>query len=150
MVRLAGTAPDAELAAQARQLVGQVAGVSSVADELAVVAAPGCLAAAKVEQALANRSGPGPTVTMNHTDGVFREDDYLVLEITMPAGSPEYLFVDLLTDAGAAIHLLPEPLTPDNLRARRQDDYPGRRRGRQARRASGTGRSCRRWARATW
>ena len=46
---------------------------------------------------------------MNHTDGVFREDDYLVLEITMPAGSPEYLFVDLLTDAGAAIHLLPEP-----------------------------------------
>jgi eukaryotic-like serine/threonine-protein kinase len=114
VVRLAGTAPDADLAAAARRAIEQAQGVKSVTGELSVVAAPGCLAAEKVEQAAANGSGPGPTVNMNRADGVYREGDYLVLDVTMPPGGPDYLFVDLLTDAGAAIHLLPEPLTTNN------------------------------------
>jgi serine/threonine-protein kinase len=113
-VQLAGTVADTALIEQARQAVAGVTGVQSVTDALAVMPAPGCLAAAKIERAVAGSAGPGPTVTMNRPDGVYREGEFVVLNVTMPPNGPDYLYVDLLTDAGAAIHLIPEPLTPDN------------------------------------
>jgi hypothetical protein len=63
---------------------------------------------------MADSTGPGPSVRLNRPDGVYREGDFVVLNVTMPPGGQEYLYVDLLTDAGAAIHLIPEPLTPKN------------------------------------
>jgi serine/threonine-protein kinase len=113
-VRLAGTVADAELAATAKRAISSVTGVQSVTDALRVLPAPGCLAAAKVERAVADSSGPAPSATLNRPDGVYREGDFVVLNVTMSPSGAEYLYVDLLTDAGAAIHLIPEPLTPDN------------------------------------
>jgi Domain of unknown function (DUF4384) len=101
------------LAAKARGAVEAVPGVTSVTDGLRLEPAVGCVAAAAV-QATAGQAGTGPDVTMNRPDGIYREGDFVVLDVTAPPDGPEYLYVDLLTDAGAAIHLLPEPLTPDN------------------------------------
>ncbi len=113
-VQLAGTVADAALADTLKREISSVTGVQSVTDSLNVVAAPACLAAAKVERAVADMAGPAPSVTLNRPDGIYREGDFVVLNVTMPPGGAEYLYVDLLTDAGAAIHLIPEPLTPDN------------------------------------
>jgi serine/threonine-protein kinase len=113
-VQLAGTVADAALADTLKREVSSVTGVQSVTDGLRVVAAPACLAAAKVERAVADMAGPAPSVTLNRPDGIYREGDFVVLNVTMPPGGAEYLYVDLLTDAGAAVHLIPEPLTPDN------------------------------------
>ena len=85
-ITLAGTVADADLAAQVTRLVEGVPGVTSVSDALNVVAAPGCVAAEAVVRALANPAGPGPTVTMNRPDGIYREDDFVVLDVTMPPG----------------------------------------------------------------
>ncbi len=114
LVQLAGTVGDAELADSVKRAISDVSGVKSVTDALRVVPAPGCLAAAKVERAVGDISGAAPSMTMNRPDGIYREGDFVVLNVTMPPGGTEYLYVDLLTDAGAAIHLMPEPLTPDN------------------------------------
>lgn len=113
-ITLAGTVADADLAAQVTRLVEGVPGVTSVSDALNVVAAPGCVAAEAVVRALANPAGPGPTVTMNRPDGIYREDDFVVLDVTMPPDLGGYLFVDLLSDSDVVYHLLPEKLTPNN------------------------------------
>jgi hypothetical protein len=113
-VELAGTAATPELATEARQALEKVQGVQAVAGEFNVVPAPGCVAAVKADRAVASPLGAAPEIRLNRADGVYREGDFAVFTLTMPEERGGYLYVDLLTDAGTAIHLLPEPLTTAN------------------------------------
>ncbi|HET6519755.1 MAG TPA: protein kinase [Geminicoccaceae bacterium] len=83
-------------------------------------AAPGCVLAVQALHALHALhalDGPAavpPIVTLNRPDGVYFDQDYFVAEVELPDALGGYLYLDLLTDAGMVIHLLPEPLREDN------------------------------------
>ncbi|HEX8375495.1 MAG TPA: hypothetical protein VF606_09985, partial [Geminicoccaceae bacterium] len=116
-VRLTGTAAHEELVAEARDKVAAVADVATV-DEggLTVAAAPGCYGAVRLERAVAAAGGAAsmPELGLNKPDGIYFDQDFLIIQAAMPPGLGGHLYVDVLTDAGAVYHLLPEELTPDN------------------------------------
>jgi type IV/VI secretion system ImpK/VasF family protein len=88
-------------------------GVASVAATLEVIPWPFCEMVAVVE-AHAGGSG-GPTITVNREDRTYSPGEFLVAEVTAPGGFDGYLYVDYLDADGEVLHLLPEPLTPDNI-----------------------------------
>ena len=77
-------------------------------------AAPGCIAATDILASLGTANTVQPVITLNRPDGIYLDQDYLVIEVQMPADLGGYLYVDVLTDAGSVYHLLPEPLRQGN------------------------------------
>ena len=58
--------------------------------------------------------GESPTLVLNRPDGIYLDQDYLVVETELPPDLGGYLYLDVLTDAGHVYHLLPEPMRADN------------------------------------
>lgn len=77
-------------------------------------AAPGCIAAKDILATLGTSNAVQPSVALNRPDGIYFDQDYLVIEARMPPDLGGYLYVDVLTDQGSAYHLLPEPLRQGN------------------------------------
>ena len=75
---------------------------------------PGCALAAEALRAVETSAGEAPQLTLNRPDGVYLDQDYLVIETALPADLGGYLYLDVLTDAGNVYHLLPEPMREDN------------------------------------
>jgi len=76
--------------------------------------APGCALAAAAIQTVSADAGDGIEVTLNQPDGIYLDQEFLVVEAKAPDGLGGYLYLDVLTDAGSVYHLLPEPLHEDN------------------------------------
>jgi hypothetical protein len=78
--------------------------------------APGCAMAAEALTTLVAVETPAaePVVNLNRPDGVYYDQDYLVIEAALPPGVGGYVHMDVLTDSGNVYHLLPEPLRPNN------------------------------------
>jgi hypothetical protein len=77
-------------------------------------AAPGCALAEAVLGTLETPGAAPPKVTLNRPGGIYLDREFLVVETELPAEVGGYLYLDVLTDAGAVYHLLPEPLRQDN------------------------------------
>ena len=106
------SAVDRERLVRAVEALDDVAAVSST---LEVIEWPFCEMVGLVEaQAAADLAG-SPTITPNHADRRYRPGDFLALEVTAAGGFDGYLYVDYLDADGQVLHLLPEPLNPDNI-----------------------------------
>jgi hypothetical protein len=73
-----------------------------------------CALAQEVLDAAAPPDADPPEVTLNDADGVYQDEQYLVAEVAMPPRLGGYLYLDLFTVDGQAIHLLPEPMRESN------------------------------------
>ena len=63
----------------------------------------------------AGGAGPGTAaLDLNRADGIFRQDDYLAVEVGTVLEAPGYLYVDFVSNDGRVFHLLPHGLEPDN------------------------------------
>ena len=75
---------------------------------------PGCAFAETVLAAVEPEGGATPEIFLNKEDGVYLDQEYLVVEVAMPEDLGGYLYLDVYTDNGEVFHLLPEPLRVDN------------------------------------
>jgi hypothetical protein len=77
---------------------------------------PGCAVAAEALTTLVAAETPAaePVVDLNRPDGIYYDQEYLVIEAALPPGVGGYVYMDVLTDAGNVYHLLPEPLRENN------------------------------------
>ena len=93
-----------------------VDGVTDVAtDAVAVHPPPFCTALAVLGRETVQPAAPaGIELRPSRPDAVYREGDYFVLTVGMPATQSGYLYVDYMDGNGGVVHLLPNPLVPDN------------------------------------
>ena len=77
--------------------------------------APGCALAAQALRTLGAAAAQAPELSLNQPDGIYFDQDYLVVKAAMPDELGGYLYLDVLTDAGQVFHLLPEPMREDNV-----------------------------------
>lgn len=90
-----------------------VAGLGRVdTSSVLVESRPVCSAAALLDAA-AQPGGIG--LRTNHSDGVFRDGDYLVVYATAPPGPPVHLYVDYVDPSGDVVHLRPNPGAPETM-----------------------------------
>lgn len=76
--------------------------------------APGCVLAADALSTSKTPVSEAPQLTLNRPDGIYLDQEYLVIEAVLPPDLEGYLYLDVLTDAGDVYHLLPEPMREDN------------------------------------
>jgi serine/threonine-protein kinase len=151
-VRLTGTAAHQELVTEARDKVAAVANVAGV-DEggVTVAAAPGCYGAVRLERAVAAAGGAAsmPEPGLNKPDGIYLDQDFLVMEAAMPPGLGGHLYVDVLTTPARSTTCCPRSSRPTT-RSRRAGGSGSASRRPSGARACATGRRRRRSARPTW
>jgi type IV/VI secretion system ImpK/VasF family protein len=87
--------------------------VETVSSTLQVVEWPFC----EMVGLVADRAGGvgAPAIAVNREDRRYRPGENLVVEVTAATGFDGYLYVDYVDAGGEVLHLLPEPLRPDNI-----------------------------------
>jgi serine/threonine-protein kinase len=103
------TAPQVEAEAETAALQPELPTL-----ECAAGTGPGCALAAQALSTLQPAASESPTLVLNRPNGVYLDEEYLVIETELPPDLGGYLYLDVLTDAGAVYHLLPEPMRENN------------------------------------
>ena len=108
-VTLTGVAPRPGVRDRVRRRVAGLDAVRGVQSQLAVHPPPLC----RISAVLAGVS-EGPSVRLNHPSGVYRDGERLEAEITAGGPGTRHVYVNLLTDQGKLVHMLPNRRIPDN------------------------------------